>query len=155
MLISSPVVNADGTVRFISHRVEDVTERVIADRKQGESEARLAAIFESLPVGVGVAATEGSLVLSNQEMQRFWPTGLLPSRKAWQWRWRGHQPDGRLVEPDNFPGARALRGSACCRVPKCSIRKMTAESFGPGSLPFLPEFMNPENIDRIVASAGA
>jgi|tagenome__1003787_1003787.scaffolds.fasta_scaffold20823000_1 hypothetical protein len=40
MLVSSPVLNADGSIRFISHRIEDVTERVIVDRKQREHDSR-------------------------------------------------------------------------------------------------------------------
>ncbi len=71
----------------------------------------LLAIFESLPIGVGVVDIGGRLLLSNQEMQRFWPTGILPSKdQARSHRWRGLHPDGSPIQPQDFPGARALRG---------------------------------------------
>ncbi|MVN87149.1 PAS domain S-box protein [Deinococcus sp. HMF7620] len=89
----------------------DITDRQQAEEALRQSEARLAAIFEVLPVGVGFTDTAGTLRLSNQELHRFLPTGLLPSldpeRQA---RWIGFGAEGQRVEPHNFPGARALRG---------------------------------------------
>jgi PAS domain S-box-containing protein len=41
MLVSSPVVGDEGEVSFISHQVEDVTERVILELKRRESEENL------------------------------------------------------------------------------------------------------------------
>ena len=76
-----------------------------------DSEARLSAVFDSLPVGVGVATPDGKLVLSNLEMQRYIPNGILPSRDDQRFaRWTSHHADGRLVERHDYPGARALRG---------------------------------------------
>ncbi len=40
MLVSAPVLDADGSVRFISHQIEDVTEQVVSERKRRESENR-------------------------------------------------------------------------------------------------------------------
>ena len=75
------------------------------------SEARLSAVFDSLPVGVGVADPDGKLVLSNQAMQRFVPSGIMPSRDERRHaRWSALHPDGSPVERDDYPGARALRG---------------------------------------------
>ena len=76
-----------------------------------DSEARLAALFDSLPVGVGVADLEGRLVLSNQAMRRYVPNALIPSRDdARHMRWTALHPDGRALGRHDFPGARALRG---------------------------------------------
>lgn len=75
------------------------------------SEARLSAVFDSLPVGVGVADLDGRLVLSNQAMRRYIPTGILPSRDEQRHaRWRAFNPDGSVVGRADYPGARALRG---------------------------------------------
>ena len=75
------------------------------------SEARLSAVFDSLPVGVGVADPDGRLVLSNQAMQRFVPSGIMPSRDERRYaRWTALHPDGSPVGRDDYPGARALRG---------------------------------------------
>jgi PAS domain-containing protein len=44
-------------------------------------------------------------------MHRYLPTGVIPSRDdARRQRWRAHDPDGRPVDRDDFPSARALRG---------------------------------------------
>ena len=110
-LTYTPVRDESGRVAGTLVGLVDTTERVLADRALRESEARLAAVFEVLPVGVGVTDAEGNLLLSNPEMRRYWPTGKLPSRDPERsGRWRAYHPDGRPVEPKDFPGARALQG---------------------------------------------
>ncbi|OON65275.1 hypothetical protein B0919_24430 [Hymenobacter sp. CRA2] len=89
----------------------DITERKCAEAALRASEARLAAVFEALPVGIGVVDASGKLTLANGQMQRYLPTGVIPSRdEASARRWRATHPDGRLLQPADFPGARALRG---------------------------------------------
>lgn len=64
-------------------------------------------------VGVCILDVEGNMIHSNHEMRRFLPTGIIPSRDAGRsWRWRAWHPDGRPVERNDFPGARALRGES-------------------------------------------
>ncbi|MFN8473688.1 MAG: chemotaxis protein CheB [Anaerolineae bacterium] len=90
---------------------DDITERKRAEEALRASEARLAIVFESLPVGVGLLDTQGVLLLANQEMRRFLPTGVMPSRDDARFaRWRSYYPDGRRIERTDYPGARALRG---------------------------------------------
>jgi len=98
--------------------LQDVAERtwialdaLHAHQALRDSEARLSAVFDSLPVGVGVANLDGRLVLSNQEMGRYVPNGIIPSRDERQVaRWHSVHADGSPVERHDFPGARALRG---------------------------------------------
>jgi PAS domain S-box-containing protein len=91
--------------------IEDITERKRAEMTAQEDEARLAALFEGMPVGVALVDTRGVVVMANPEMRRFIPTDTIPSRDpARVTRWRGRHPDGRPVAPEDFPGARALRG---------------------------------------------
>ncbi|MGV3561311.1 PAS domain S-box protein [Larkinella arboricola] len=95
----------------VMNRLLPRIERARAEEALKASQARLTALFESLPVGVGEADTNGRLVLANRQMQRFLPNGLIPSQdRARQDRWRAYHPDGRRLEPEEYPAARALRG---------------------------------------------
>lgn len=128
-LFVSPIADDDGQViqHFLSYL--DITRRVEAEQALRdhagkleevvgarmaalqESEARLAAAFESVPVGVAVIDTAGAALLSNPEFRRFLPTGIVPSRDpATVGRWRAWDQQGRPLDPRDFPIARALRG---------------------------------------------
>jgi two-component system CheB/CheR fusion protein len=104
--------------RTLEHRIEgavmtffDISSRRAAEDALRDSEARLSTMFESLPVGVGVMDPDGVVRLSNRIMHAFLPNGKMPSCDAERARrWRGWHPDGRQVEPHEFPGARAQRG---------------------------------------------
>lgn len=104
--------------RTTEHRIDgavmtffDITQRKRDEELIRANAARLHTMFESLPVGVAVMDSEGVVVLSNRIMHPFLPSGRMPSRDATRGaRWRGWHPDGRPVEPHEFPGARALRG---------------------------------------------
>lgn len=74
------------------------------------NEKKLRAIIDQLPAGVGVSDMSGAMVLSNALMDRFVPRAIpstLPDRMA---RWRGWDEKGQLIDPENWPGKRALRG---------------------------------------------
>lgn len=57
----------------------DITERKRAEERLRESEARLAAILEQLPAGVGLFDREGRLHQSNVLLRRFMGSDLIPS----------------------------------------------------------------------------
>jgi len=88
----------------------------IRDRKNAEhalrlNQARLAAIFESLPIGIGELDPDGKVVIANKALSRFMPTGLMPSQDENQIdRWLSYHPDGSRLEGKDYPGSRALRG---------------------------------------------
>ena len=111
---ATPRAWSDTDVQLVAEtgeRIWAAVERTRAEAARRTSEVRLAAVFESLPIGIGVMADDGALILSNPAMQRFLPTGMIPSRDpARRARWRARYPDGRPAEPRDFPGARALRG---------------------------------------------
>lgn len=74
------------------------------------NEKRLRAIIDQMPAGVGVSDMSGTMVLSNALMDRFVPRAIpsiLPDRVV---RWRGWDAQGRPIQPENWPGKRALRG---------------------------------------------
>ena len=128
-LFVSPIADQDGQViqHFLSYL--DITRRVeaeqalrdraaeleeVVDARMAalrESEARLAAACESVPVGVAVIDTAGVAILSNPEFRRFLPTGIAPSRDPTTvGRWQAWDKRGRSLDPRDFPMARALRG---------------------------------------------
>ncbi|WP_294393818.1 PAS domain-containing protein [uncultured Sphingomonas sp.] len=108
-----PILGSDGEIVEWFGAGADVTERRRVQEALRESEARLIAAFESVPVGAAIINMDGNVVVSNAEYRRFLPSGLMPSRHpkiAAQWRaWdmRGHP-----LELDDFPGARAMRGES-------------------------------------------
>ena len=76
-----------------------------------ESERLRAAMLDVLPLGLGLTDLDGNVLLSNREWQRFVPNRRVPSRDPDRGsRWRSWDGDGRLVEPSDYPTARALRG---------------------------------------------
>jgi signal transduction histidine kinase/ActR/RegA family two-component response regulator len=85
---------------------------LIEQREQAQraAEARLRAVIEQLPVGVGVMDHDGCWTISNASIRRLVPS-LIPSRDSERrGRWRAFAPDGQPLEPSQWPGARALRG---------------------------------------------
>lgn len=98
-------------MRDLGERVRSAVERARAEAGLRESEARLVAAFESVPAGVAVSETTGRAVIANEEYRRFLPSGVIPSRDpAGPARWRGWDGHGRPLPPQDFPGARAMRG---------------------------------------------
>lgn len=108
----SPVRDAAGRVVAVNVVAREVVGERATARALRDSEARLAAVLEVLPVGVALLDAAGRLLVANAEMRRFAP-GRLPSldpeRRG---RWIGHHPDGREIAPEDVPGRRALRGEA-------------------------------------------
>jgi len=104
--------------RKSKERMEVVTESsddALISFKQAlrESEKSLAAVFEALPVGVGVIDSTGTLILANQQMRRYLPTNIIPALDDQRaWRWSARHPDGKPVERTEYPLIRALRGES-------------------------------------------
>ena len=91
----------------------DITEQKLAEAALRESEARLSAAFESVPAGIAVIDTAGRTVIANSLYRGFLPKGLIPSRDPERaWHWRRWDEQGRAIDPQNAPSARALRGES-------------------------------------------
>lgn len=73
---------------------------------------RFATLIEHLPVGVCLLDANGHTVLNNPVFRKFLPDYSLPSHPFdhARERWQGYDTGGRLLAPENYPGARALRG---------------------------------------------
>ena len=75
-----------------------------------ESQARLNAFLEQLPVGVGLFDKEGRWVIRNRTLSGLvedWIPSRDPSKTP---RWRAWDADGSPLDPSQWPAARALRG---------------------------------------------
>lgn len=90
----------------------DISRRRAAEKAQRESEQRLALAFSALPLGLAIVDPDGNTIMLNEVMRRFMPTGLVPLRDAARAVWRGWDAAGSPVTPEDFPGARALRGES-------------------------------------------
>lgn len=89
----------------------DVSAKIKTEQALEESRSRLSVIFEVLPLAIGFTDAAGKLKFSNSAMAYYLPTGIIPSLdKERQHRWRSWDPEGRLYKPENYPGARALKG---------------------------------------------
>lgn len=74
---------------------------------------RLHILLENIPVGVCFMDTQGTSLVSNPLYRRYVPGGIMPSRKPdVASTWVALDTDGRQLEPNMFPGARALRGES-------------------------------------------
>ncbi|QJD99450.1 PAS domain S-box protein [Massilia forsythiae] len=104
----------DGDVQLaqeVAERTWAAVQAVRAEAEARDAQARLSAVFDSLPVGVAVVDADGHYLMCNQDMQRFTPTRTMPSRDDGRiGRWRAWHEDGTPVARHDFPGARSLRG---------------------------------------------
>ncbi|MXQ14241.1 PAS domain-containing sensor histidine kinase [Microvirga makkahensis] len=88
----------------------DVTERRQAAEALSASEARLKAVLENVPVGIIITeAPSGRVVTGNPHAERIFrhPIHPTPDFDAYP-QWGLHHPDGRPVQPHEYPVARAL-----------------------------------------------
>ena len=79
--------------------------------------SRLSILLENIPVGVCFMDTEGASVISNPLYRQYVPGGLIPSKQPdGAARWVALDDQGKMLEPQMFPGARALRGDPATGV---------------------------------------
>ncbi|HEX2270447.1 MAG TPA: ATP-binding protein, partial [Pyrinomonadaceae bacterium] len=87
-------------------------ERRRIDLALRHSESRLTALLEQLPVGIGLTDREGRFLIRNSLLNNFVGERLSSIDPVLSTRWRGWDDDGRLLEPSEWPSARALRGES-------------------------------------------
>jgi PAS domain S-box-containing protein len=86
----------------------DRVERALRDERK-----LLASVLQNLPLGVGVYNHKGNLTHFNQTLRDYTRIDTLPSRQPTETRrWRGYDVDGTIIAPNDYPGARALRGES-------------------------------------------
>jgi signal transduction histidine kinase len=105
-----PLFDASGHIRGAISAFLDITPRRRAEEASRESESRLLAFLEQLPVGVAAIDINGRMVVSNAIMRRFVPE-VIPSRDPQRiGRWRAFHSDGTSLDSHDWPTPRALRG---------------------------------------------
>ncbi|MFA9441640.1 ATP-binding protein [Uliginosibacterium sp. sgz301328] len=96
------------------HRVavlfQDISERKQTEQALRDSEARLRTIVEQLPAGVGVMDGTGKWTVSNTLMERYLPYAAPSGEPGRVPLWRAWNEDGEPILPEDWPGARAMRG---------------------------------------------
>lgn len=87
-------------------------ERHRVDLALRHSESRLTALLEQLPVGIGLTDREGHFLLRNSLLNNFVGDRLSSLDPVLRTRWRGWDEDGRLLDPSEWPSARAMKGES-------------------------------------------
>ena len=102
--------DAEGNLTGIVGASFDVTSRKLTEEALRKSEHSLAAVFEALPLGVALIDREGKLQIANDVFKRFAPEAIPSRDEKGHVLWEAHHQDGRRLERQDFPVARALRG---------------------------------------------
>ncbi|MBV8899664.1 MAG: PAS domain-containing protein [Verrucomicrobia bacterium] len=76
----SPVITADGTLRFIICRIEDVTSQVRSEREIGDVRSRLEAILAAAEIGTWIWNVERDRVIADRNLARLF--GVSPEDAA-------------------------------------------------------------------------
>ena len=87
-------------------------ERRLVDQALRDSEARLTALLEQLPVGIGLTDREGRFLVRNSLLNNFVGERLSSLDSVYRARWREWDSEGHLLDPSEWPSAKALRGEA-------------------------------------------
>lgn len=125
----SPLRDESGRITHLIPSGIDLTPRRTAEEALRESEAKLSAIIERLPVGVGMVDETGRTIMLN-------PAGLrmhgfesveemIGSLAEYRDEFVLRYPDGRLMPAEEWPIARALRGEF---VTDCEVRLTRART---------------------------
>ena len=90
----------------------DIHDRHTFQSGLADDRARFASFIEHLPIGVCLIDRAGRQEISNSSFRRYLPGEPMPSRMQGPGaaRWRAWDATGRLLAPDEYPGARAQRG---------------------------------------------
>lgn len=127
-----PIRGEDGEILRWMGTCTDIDDRIEADRALQASEARLRAILEAVPVGLMFADAEGRLTGSNEQILEFLGHEMVESDGIADYKddYVAFHADGRQVESEEYPLARALAGESRPEL-ECRVRR------GDGSLKWL------------------
>ncbi len=115
---SSPVRDARGSVQGVLCHVHETTTRIDTEQRPRSAlreietqRARFDALIEHLPFGAGLFEAGGRALVTNPLFRRFLPGGKPPSLDpGLHPDWTGFDPEGRVLNPHDYPFTRAIRG---------------------------------------------
>ncbi len=90
--------------------VEDIDDQKKAEEALRRSQSRLQAVFHAVPIGLVIAeAPDGRIVMSNPRADAILRTSQPPAATIDEYRRSGSlHPDGTLIQPEEYPLARAI-----------------------------------------------
>ena len=125
-VVEIPILNADGSIRTVlwnSANIydgngttiiatiaqgQDITERKKMETALQESEGKLRALFNLLPIGISIIDKERKVINVNPALEKV--LGL-PREEIQEGKYSGRryiQPDGKEMSPEEFPSSKAL-----------------------------------------------
>lgn len=90
--------------------IADITQRKRAERALRESENLFTTFLEQLPLGVGMFNKQRQWIIKNPVLEEMVGDAIPSYDVEAQPQWRSWAPDGSLLAPSQWPGARAMRG---------------------------------------------
>jgi len=106
----APILDAQGRILGVVLVFRDVSERRRAEKALQMSQRKLSTILEQIPDGVGVINRDGEFILSNSALRAYIPSTMPSTDPERKKRFQSWDADYRPLPPDQWPGARALRG---------------------------------------------
>jgi signal transduction histidine kinase len=100
-------------LKDVAERTWEAVERARYENALKRNEQLMSAVFETLPVGVGLIEKDGTISIANKELARYLPENLMPfADDDVASRWKAWDAEGNPVDRSNFPGIRASRGES-------------------------------------------
>jgi PAS domain S-box-containing protein len=126
--VKFPIRDERGAVVSMCGIATDITPFKRAEQALRESEARLRAVLDSLPVGVFIADAGGRLVEVNDAARQIWGGRTPMSENITDYeRYRARTKDGRPLGPQDWPLARALSDGQTTRGEVMQIERFDGE----------------------------
>ena len=115
----------NGQVLFYIPVVQDIGARKEAEEALRESEARLRAVINAMPVGLVFADASGQITGGNNRVQEILGGDVIPSSEIGDYAddYVAFHPDGRQVESAEYPLARVLNGEGGSPELECLVRR--------------------------------
>jgi PAS domain S-box-containing protein len=162
-LVSAIPIAGEGYLNLYGR---DITERKQAEEALAESErrqreitrlleldqARLAAIFQHLPVGVWIFDQSGRLVGNNKQAEQIWggESPVVDSIANYTKYVAWYAENGKLLEPEEYPVAMALRSGQTVEPVELKIRRFDG-SEGTSLVSAVPIMSNQGRLTGVIA----